>query len=99
MKDKIKELALQDVAASLQFTIEAVRVQERRLSPMEDHYQELERQRQAEHDARIAELDEITRKLRSLYQINLRVLNIVNAPAESREKPSESTFSKRFNLQ
>jgi hypothetical protein len=50
-----------------------------------------------EYRSTLNEMSEVIIQLRALYQINMRVLNIVNAPDKAGEKTNETNFVTRFS--
>jgi hypothetical protein len=89
---KIKELALAIATMDLDELVEGWR---RRLLIMDSQIEALRQEREA--------LAEERRKLRAeriqlhaLYQINMRVLNIVNAPGKKTGEDNETDFITRF---
>ena len=88
---EIKEISLLISLMEIQELTEGYR---RRLLIMDSHLQALKAEREALRNETAALRAEIDR-LASLYRINLRVLNIVNAPA----KPGDRKWRKKDSTQ
>ena len=54
------------------------------------------RELEKEYRQRLADMEEAITNLKALYQINMRVLNIVNSPEKAGGNNNASDFTRRF---
>ena len=93
--EKIKELASDNVLLSAYLLLQEAKELKRSLALELDMARDRRLAQEKEFGEQLARMDETIEQLRALYQINLRVLNIINAPAKVGEK-DEADFITRF---